>query len=106
MFLLQPFFVFIYIHSIRFQIPANLSSVMTQKQVHLLDYGAGNVRSLVNAVNRLGYSLIPIQSEADFEKAEVTLLFPGSVVTSPLINFQVDHFSRCGSFWSCYEQIT
>ncbi|KAJ1925824.1 Histidine biosynthesis bifunctional protein hisB [Tieghemiomyces parasiticus] len=44
--------------------------------VYLLDYGAGNVRSLVNAVHKLGYTLKTIDSAADFDKAE-KILFPG-----------------------------
>ncbi|KAI9000040.1 hypothetical protein BC832DRAFT_616300 [Gaertneriomyces semiglobifer] len=44
--------------------------------VYLLDYGAGNVRSLVNAVNRLGYEIKYVESPEDLLKAE-KLLFPG-----------------------------
>ncbi|KAI8824323.1 uncharacterized protein EV422DRAFT_316718 [Fimicolochytrium jonesii] len=44
--------------------------------IYLLDYGAGNVRSLVNAVAKLGYSISPIEKLEDFDKAD-KLLFPG-----------------------------
>ncbi|KAJ3010409.1 Histidine biosynthesis bifunctional protein hisB [Thoreauomyces humboldtii] len=44
--------------------------------VYLLDYGAGNVRSLVNAVCKLGYSIRPVESVEDIEKAD-KLIFPG-----------------------------
>lgn len=37
----------------------------------MLDYGAGNVRSLINAVNRLGYEIEFIKDPSDFAKAEV-----------------------------------
>jgi len=41
------------------------------KPVWLLDYGAGNVRSVANAVRRLGYTLHAINSVEDFAAAEV-----------------------------------
>lgn len=39
--------------------------------VHLLDYVAGNVRSLANAIEKLGYSIEWITKPADIEKAPV-----------------------------------
>ena len=44
--------------------------------ISLLDYGAGNVRSLRNAVARLGYPITDIRRPADVLDAE-TILFPG-----------------------------
>jgi glutamine amidotransferase/cyclase len=44
--------------------------------LYLLDYGAGNVRSLVNAVNRLGYEIKWVQEPDDILKAD-KLIFPG-----------------------------
>jgi glutamine amidotransferase/cyclase len=44
--------------------------------VYLLDYGAGNVRSLVNAVEFLGFTVIKIQKASDFDCAQA-ILFPG-----------------------------
>ncbi|KAJ1985131.1 Histidine biosynthesis bifunctional protein hisB [Dimargaris verticillata] len=49
---------------------------MATDNYYLLDYGAGNVRSLVNAVSKLGYTLKTIETASDFEKAE-KILFPG-----------------------------
>ncbi|KAJ3288526.1 Histidine biosynthesis bifunctional protein hisB [Borealophlyctis nickersoniae] len=50
---------------------------MTVKgSVWLLDYGAGNVRSLRNAVEKLGYEIKTVESPEDIRKAE-KLLFPG-----------------------------
>lgn len=46
------------------------------QKVYLLDYGAGNVRSLVNAVHHLGHVITPIQTAQDFECADA-LIFPG-----------------------------
>ncbi|KAJ2709327.1 Histidine biosynthesis bifunctional protein hisB [Coemansia spiralis] len=46
------------------------------QRLYLLDYGAGNVRSLVNAVERLGYSIEHIASAADFDAAD-KIIFPG-----------------------------
>lgn len=39
--------------------------------VYLLDYVAGNVRSLVNAIRKLGYSVQWIKEPEDIEKADV-----------------------------------
>lgn len=39
--------------------------------VHLLDYAAGNVRSLVNAIEKLGWEVEWIKSPSDVAKAEV-----------------------------------
>lgn len=40
--------------------------------LYMLDYGAGNVRSLVNAVNRLGYDLQFVKDPSDILKADVS----------------------------------
>jgi len=40
--------------------------------VYLLDYVAGNVRSLVNAIEKVGYSVEWIRSPADVERADVS----------------------------------
>ncbi|CAG8603903.1 8834_t:CDS:2, partial [Acaulospora morrowiae] len=45
-------------------------------RLYLLDYGAGNVRSLVNAVNSLGYEIEWVKEPEDILKAE-KLIFPG-----------------------------
>ena len=39
--------------------------------LYLLDYGAGNVRSLANSLKKLGYDFQWIASSDDFEKATV-----------------------------------
>lgn len=44
--------------------------------ISLLDYGAGNVRSLRNAINRLGFELTDIERPDDILKAK-RLVFPG-----------------------------
>ncbi|GME52252.1 imidazole glycerol phosphate synthase hishf [Neofusicoccum parvum] len=51
--------------------------------VHLLDYVAGNIRSLVNAIEKVGYTVEWIRSPQDVPKAE-TLILPG-----------VGHFGHC-----------
>ncbi|KAM0696418.1 hypothetical protein Q7P36_003664 [Cladosporium allicinum] len=51
--------------------------------VHLLDYAAGNIRSLVNAVEKLGWEVEWIRSPEDVEKAD-KLILPG-----------VGHFGHC-----------
>ena len=40
-------------------------------KVHLLDYVAGNVRSLVNAIEKVGYEVEWIRSPEDVKNAEV-----------------------------------
>lgn len=44
------------------------------RKVHLLDYVAGNVRSLVNAVEKLGYQVEWVKSPQDVKNAEVSSL--------------------------------
>ncbi|KAK3174896.1 hypothetical protein OEA41_002142 [Lepraria neglecta] len=51
--------------------------------VHLLDYVAGNVRSLANAIEKLGYTIAWIKEPEDIESAE-SLILPG-----------VGHFGHC-----------
>ncbi|KAK3640684.1 Histidine biosynthesis bifunctional protein hisB [Elasticomyces elasticus] len=51
--------------------------------VHLLDYAAGNVRSLVNAIEKLGWQVEWIKSPDEVAKAQ-TLILPG-----------VGHFGHC-----------
>ncbi|PSN64770.1 glutamine amidotransferase:cyclase [Corynespora cassiicola Philippines] len=50
---------------------------------HLLDYVAGNVRSLVNAIEKVGYTVKWVKSPADVPSAE-RLIIPG-----------VGHFGHC-----------
>ncbi|KAF9515636.1 hypothetical protein BS47DRAFT_1376228 [Hydnum rufescens UP504] len=45
-------------------------------RLFLLDYGAGNVRSLANTLTELGYSYEWISTPEDFDKAD-KLIFPG-----------------------------
>ncbi|WP_028582286.1 imidazole glycerol phosphate synthase HisHF [Desulfogranum japonicum] len=44
--------------------------------ITLLDYGAGNVRSVVNAIERLGETVILVNKPEDIDRAE-RLVFPG-----------------------------
>lgn len=46
------------------------------KTVTLLDYGAGNVRSVRNAIKKLGYSVKDVEKPEDILKAD-KLIFPG-----------------------------
>ena len=41
--------------------------------LYMLDYGAGNVRSLVNAVNRLGFEMKFVEDPSDILKADVSV---------------------------------
>ena len=47
-----------------------------QKEITLLDYGAGNIRSIKNAITKLGYTIKEVESIRDIERAE-RLVFPG-----------------------------
>lgn len=42
-------------------------------KVYLLDYVAGNVRSLVNAIEKVGYAIEWVKTPEDVEKADVSL---------------------------------
>lgn len=44
-------------------------------KVHLLDYAAGNIRSLVNAIEKLGYEVEWVKTPKDVEKAEVSAFY-------------------------------
>jgi glutamine amidotransferase/cyclase len=44
--------------------------------ITLLDYGAGNVRSVINALESLGETVVPVETAADIDRAE-RLVFPG-----------------------------
>lgn len=45
-------------------------------QITLLDYGAGNIRSIRNAIKKLGYAIKDVESPEDILNAE-KLIFPG-----------------------------
>ena len=47
------------------------TSASKMPKVHLLDYVAGNVRSLVNAIEKVGYEVEWIRSPEDVKNAEV-----------------------------------
>lgn len=40
--------------------------------VHLLDYVAGNIRSLVNAINQVGYEVEWVKTPEDVKNADVS----------------------------------
>ncbi|KAJ2474991.1 Histidine biosynthesis bifunctional protein hisB, partial [Coemansia sp. RSA 2052] len=48
----------------------------SKQKLYLLDYGAGNVRSLLNAVEKLGHQIEYIKTAADFAHAD-KIIFPG-----------------------------
>jgi hypothetical protein len=69
--------------------------------VHLLDYVAGNVRSLVNAVEKLGYQVEWIKSPADVSKAEVSVSMRSRKKERQRTNLivQETHFAWSRAFW-------
>lgn len=52
-----------------------ISATQDMPTVHLLDYVAGNVRSLVNAIEKVGYRVEWIKSPEDVAKAEVRHMY-------------------------------
>ena len=68
----------------------------------LLDYGAGNVQSLANTLERLGHTFKWITSPADFDDATVSVaarFFPRGRFIIWVI--AVSHLSRRRSFRNC-----
>ena len=55
---------------------SGLSGLGEQMIITLLDYGAGNVRSVRNAIRKLGYEVQDVQRPEDINDAE-KLVFPG-----------------------------
>ena len=53
-----------------------MSSSDAERVVTLLDYGAGNVRSIRNAITRLGWSIVDVTTPDDISNAK-RLIFPG-----------------------------
>ncbi len=49
---------------------------MAKQTITLLDYGAGNVRSVVNGIRKLGYDISTVRDPQDIAAAE-KLVFPG-----------------------------
>ncbi len=53
-----------------------LATTRNKKMITLLDYGAGNVRSVINAIEKLGETVTPVNSAEGINNAE-RLVFPG-----------------------------
>lgn len=71
--------------------------------VHLLDYVAGNVRSLVNAIEKLGYTVEWIESPKDIAKAEVrehSLVLDLSNTSKQRVKAQ--SYTYCSSIDRCF----
>jgi hypothetical protein len=66
--------------NIHFPHPVSLEAMPT---VHLLDYVAGNVRSLVNAIEKVGYTVEWVKTPADVPSAEVRRT-PSTTMRTPL----------------------
>lgn len=65
-----PFFSLSFFHDFN-PLTKTLEITLTMSTVHLLDYVAGNVRSLVNAIEKLGFNVEWVIEPADICKAEV-----------------------------------
>lgn len=59
-----------------------LKHYFTMSKVHMLDYVAGNVRSLVNAIEKVGYTVEWVKSPAQVAEAEVLLLHDQEVYSN------------------------
>ncbi|KAL8033534.1 hypothetical protein ABFX02_13G165600 [Erythranthe guttata] len=68
-----------------FSIRASASSASDDSAVTLLDYGAGNVRSLRNAIRFLGCEIKDVQSPEDILNAK-RLIFPGVGAFAPAMD--------------------
>ncbi len=66
---------------------------MTKLKIALIDYGAGNIQSVQNALNRLGYQAVLTHDPAIITKAD-KVIFPGvgqaSYAMKQLKNYQLD----------------
>jgi glutamine amidotransferase len=49
---------------------------MIKKKITIIDYGAGNIRSIERAINKIGYSTIVTNDNQDIKKAD-SLILPG-----------------------------
>lgn len=67
--------------------------------VSILSYGAGNIRSLVNAIEQIGFETKFVQSPAEIEKAEV-LVYESTARVSSLISLGPT-VSRSRELWAC-----
>lgn len=50
-----------------------MNSLFIMPTVHLLDYVAGNIRSLVNAINQVGYEVEWVKTPEDVKNADVSV---------------------------------
>lgn len=80
--------------------------------VHLLDYVAGNVRSLVNAIEKVGYTVEWVKSPADVSKAEVCFTYSRAhhywinCLFKPCADAVIPaetHYPRCWPLRALYE---
>lgn len=75
--------------------------------VHLLDYVAGNIRSLVNALNKLDCQVEWIKTPEDVKEADVCIMCYFNSALDLLIIFCGGciglNFTRSWPFWSLYE---
>lgn len=53
-------------------LPQHAQDILKMPKVYLLDYVAGNVRSLVNAIEKVGYTVEWVRSPEDVENADVS----------------------------------
>ncbi|KAL8159964.1 hypothetical protein V2J09_001501 [Rumex salicifolius] len=72
-------------HKLRNSIKISASHGSGDSVVTLLDYGAGNVRSVRNAISRLGYSIKDVETPEDILKAD-RLIFPGVGAFAPAMD--------------------
>ncbi|KAK6946971.1 Histidine biosynthesis protein [Dillenia turbinata] len=71
--------------STNFSIRAHSSSLAGESVVTLLDYGAGNVRSVRNAIRHLGYDIKDVNTPEDILNAN-RLIFPGVGAFAPAMD--------------------
>lgn len=63
-------------------LPIFILSLRVMPTVHLLDYVAGNIRSLVNAINQVGYEVEWVKTPEDVKNADVSHLSCAKILRS------------------------
>lgn len=69
--------------------------------LYILDYGAGNVRSLANSIRKLGHDFEWVKQPSDLAKADVsTVHVPPRLIGLRLTWSAETALSRRGSLWT------
>jgi hypothetical protein len=83
----------------------DMASSSANNRVSLLDYGAGNVRSLRNAIKKLGYEVDDIFTAEGISSAKVCIHIGNCSMTRPdsTIFSKGYNFPWCWQLWTSHE---